>query len=467
MPPEVTSIAKVPYKFNGALIYSDNDHPRMYDAPWNMFLPRAGIAIRINDVTAFRAGYARYAVPWVTIHPETWDIPKNGFSQETSMLTPLQGVPRTLLSDPFPSTNPLQLPTGNGLGRYTDLGNSVTYWDGNILKTPINDRFNFTIQRQTVQRIFTEATFFMMFGHNVQDGSMWGGSNTYNVNQMDPNLSYQYKGRVDESVKNPFYNLLPTNKMPGSLGRQETVSVSQLLRPYPQYGDLNVHGWPGFTDHYYALQMKAERPMAAGLTFLVAYNYGRETHSQYFNDPDYYANRPTMWDRARPRHNLRVAGTWELPFGRGRHYLNSIPRSLDYLIGGWATSHLLMWRSGDLLWFGDAQVSGNPTQNVPSGLYFNPAVFATLPAYTPRTNPFYYDGLRGPGFWQLDSTLVKYFRVTERVRFELRMEFYNMPNAFMPSNPDMGVGSGTMGRSTWVAGGNYGREIQYTGRIHF
>jgi hypothetical protein len=94
-------------------------------------------------------------------------------------------------------------------------------------------------------------------------------------------------------------------------------------------------------------------------------------------------------------------------------------------------------------------------------------VFSVSPAYTPRTNPFYYDGLRGPSFWQLDSTVVKYFKITERVRFELRLEMFNTPNVFMPSDPDLGIGSGTMGRSTWVAGGNYGREIQYTGRIHF
>src|SRR5579883_1872165 len=54
MPSEVTSIAQVPYKFNGAMIYTSNSNPRMYDAPWNTFLPRAGIAVRINDQTAFR-----------------------------------------------------------------------------------------------------------------------------------------------------------------------------------------------------------------------------------------------------------------------------------------------------------------------------------------------------------------------------------------------------------------------------
>jgi hypothetical protein len=37
----------------------------------------------------------------------------------------------------------------------------------------------------------------------------------------------------------------------------------------------------------------------------------------------------------------------------------------------------------------------------------------------------------------------------------------------MPADPNLTVGSGTLGRSTWAAGGNYGREIQYTARIHF
>jgi len=40
-----------------------------------------------------------------------------------------------------------------------------------------------------------------------------------------------------------------------------------------------------------------------------------------------------------------------------------------------------------------------------------------------------------------------------------------MPNVFMPSDPDLGIGSGTMGKSTWI--NNYGREIQFNGRVHF
>jgi hypothetical protein len=176
-----------------------------------------------------------------------------------------------------------------------------------------------------------------------------------------------------------------------------------------------------------------------------------------------------MIDRRRPRHSLRMAGVWELPFGKGRQFLNNSGGAVDFILGGWATSHILLWSGGNLISFQDrpAEVTGDPRQNVPSGAWFNPAVFKVLPAYTQRTNDWYYGGLRGPRFWSLDSTLVKYFPITERMKVEIRFEFYNMPNHFIPSDPDTTVGSGTMGRSTWVYGGNYGREVQYTARFHF
>ena len=466
MPSAVTAIAKVNYKYNGAMIYTSNSDPRMYAATWKTFLPRAGFAYRLNDKTSVRAGYARYAVPWVTVHAETGGLPTYGFSQSTPILGPLEGTPRALASDPFPASNPVALPTGNTLGGATERGNSINFWDGNRMKTALNDRMNFSIQRQAMANLFTEATFFIHLGHNVQDGSMWGGSNSFNLNQVDPNLLYQFKGQLDQSVANPFYNL-PANVMPGSLRTQPTVAVSQLLRPYPQYGDLNVLGWPGGTDHYYGLALKAQRPMGKGLAFMVGYNYNQEYHSQYFNQIDQYNNNYTMWDRGQARHNMTIAGTWELPFGRGRQYLSQVNKVVDAAIGGWATSHIFTAHGGSLLRFDQAEVSGDPLSNIPAGAAFNPAVFSIAKAYTPRTNPLYYDGLRNPSFWQLDSTIAKFFKITERVKFELRLEMFNTPNTFMNGSYDTGIGSGTMGRSTWVADGNYGREIQYTGRIHF
>jgi hypothetical protein len=90
-----------------------------------------------------------------------------------------------------------------------------------------------------------------------------------------------------------------------------------------------------------------------------------------------------------------------------------------------------------------------------------------LPAYTKRTNPWYYEGLRGPRYWDLDSTLVKTFKLTERVSLELRGEFYNLFNSFMPSDPDTSPEDGTTGMSTWVANSNYGREMQYALHLRF
>jgi hypothetical protein len=479
IPSEVTDIAHIPYQFNGALVYTNAAHPRMYNAPWGNFLPRIGIAYRINNKTAIRAGYARYAVPWIMIHPETGGLQVNGFAQATSLLDPLSGVPRALLSNPYPGSsftyqgaqigqNPVQQPVGNSLGRYTDLGNSISYWAGDTnMKTPINDRFNVGIQHQAPFNLFTQATFFMMFEHNAQDPSMWGGSYNYNVNQMDPKLSYEYKGLLDQSVPNPFYNLMPADLMPGSLRNEPTVTVGSLLKPYPQYGSLNQYAWPGFSDHYYSIALQANRPMGNGLTAVVAYNYARQSEDAFFNALDNYNNNPTMFDHGDPRHNFRVGATYELPFGIGRQYANHVNKFVDAIIGGWGTSQLFFWRSGNLMTFGDAQVNGDPTQNVPDGYYFNPSVFSTLPAYTLRTNPRYYSGIRGPNWWELDSSFFKTFNLTERVKLELRMELYNMPNAFMPSDPVTSIGSGSLGQSVNVAAGNYGREAQFMGRITF
>jgi hypothetical protein len=472
-------VPQMSYLFNGAMVYTSPNDPHMYDAPWNNFLPRLGIAIRVNDKTAIRVGYARYAVPWGMVENEgIGNLQVNGFGQSTSALGPLSGTPRTLLTHPYPGAsfayqgvqigeNPVQLPMGNSLGRYTDLGNSVNFWNPNTLKTPMNDRFNFGIQHQAPFNFFTQATFFMMFEHNAQDNSMWGGSYGHNVNQMDPNLAYTYKGLTDQQVANPFYNLLPATQMPGSLRLEPTVAANQLLRLYPQYGNLTQQAWPGYSDHYHSIALQANRPMANGLTATFAYNYARQAHSDYFNALDNYNNNLTLFDRAQPRNDFRMGATYELPFGTDRQFANHVNKLVDAFIGGWGTSQLFAWRSGDLMTFGDALVNGDPTQNIPSGYYFNPAAFSTLPAYTLRTNPHYYEGIRGPNWWELDSSFFKQFNLTERVKLELRMELYNMPNVFMPSDPVTSVTSGNLGQSVSVAGGNYGREAQFMGRIIF
>ncbi|MCC6363823.1 MAG: carboxypeptidase regulatory-like domain-containing protein [Bryobacterales bacterium] len=469
MPAEVTAIAKVNYKYNGAWMFTDSSNPRAYKN-LNNFLPRAGIAVRINDKSALRFGYARYAVPMKGAWTEgLGSIPTNGFSQATNVLGPVQGVPQTLVSDPFPSTNPLITPIGQGYGRYQDLGNNPSWFNQN-LKRPINDRVTISYQRELPWNLMTDSTFFMNYGHNQLGDSMWGGNYGYDLNQIDPQLYYTYKGAMDAAVPNPFYQLLPANKMPGSLRNQKTVSVATLLRPYPQYpGGLTQQFETGISERYKALQIKVDRRFAQGLSMTLGYNYNHESKSNWFNQPATYANDKTLIDMRNPRHTIRMAGTWELPIGRGRPLLKNVNRAVDLVVGGWATSHIFMWNQGSLLYFGQMNAPANsPSVSNPTrSQWFDTAQFSQAAAYTPRTNPWFYDNLRGPGFWSLDSTLVKYFPITERLKLETRFEFFNLPNVFMPSDPDTSVTSSTFGKSTGVAGGNYGREVQYTLRLVF
>ncbi len=470
MPSEVTSLYKGSYKWNGAWMYTDDSHPGVYNAQKSVFLPRAGAAIRIDDRTSLRLGYARYSVPWVSIYPETSYWPTDGFSRTTNALGPVAGTPRASIDNPFPTSgpyaNPLLAPVGKGLGRYLNLGSSVIYFPKDMVH-PINDRINVSVQRQLPFQILTDTTFFTNLGRDVQDRSMWGNDYQTDLNQVDPNYSYTYKGLLDQQVPNPFYNLLPADKMPGYIRSQETVSVGSLLRTYPQYDRIQERLQRGRVNHYYSLQFKAEKPLAKGLAFTFGYNYSNEHRSEYYDEVDNYNNRFTMQDTGSPSHNVRFAGTWELPFGKGRQFLSHTNWLVDAVIGGWATSHMFMWQNGPLVNFGSTMLaSGNPKIDNPTrDHYFDTSKFDFNPAYTRRTNPWYYDGLRGFGTWSWDATAVKYFPITERMKFELRMEFYNVTNSFMPSQPDTWVGSSNFGRSTGIA--NYGREMQFAGRFHF
>ncbi|HEY0658709.1 MAG TPA: hypothetical protein VGD05_09555, partial [Pyrinomonadaceae bacterium] len=71
-------------------------------------------------------------------------------------------------------------------------------------------------------------------------------------------------------------------------------------------------------------------------------------------------------------------------------------------------------------------IVGDPFENVPAGYHYNPAAFARPPAGT-----FGNSGrniLTGPGAQQLDLSLMKVLRFTERFRLQLRAEAFNVLN---------------------------------------
>jgi hypothetical protein len=135
-------------KFNGAWVFSDSNNRKPFVTQKNIFLPRIGLAIRVNDKTAVNVGFARYAVPVVvgqgvtsanTLAACQW-CP--GFNQTSNPLPFVEGRPQAYLSNPFPAnSNPLQLPIGKSLGAYTNVGNAANWVDQNY-RQQVNDRIN-------------------------------------------------------------------------------------------------------------------------------------------------------------------------------------------------------------------------------------------------------------------------------------------------------------------------------------
>jgi hypothetical protein len=461
MPSAVTPYLKSAPKYNGAWMFADSSNRGVYKTQKFTFMPRAGVAIRVNDKTAFRAGFARYVIPPVLVQNTLASgvLPMYGYSAVTYLAPSINGVTQAKLSDPFPASFPLTQPLQKTLGRYTNLGDSANYYNQDM-KTGVNDRWNATIQRQLWNQLHTDVTFFMNFGHSLPY--------TLQQNLMDPNLTYTYKAALDATVPNPFYQILTPQKFPGTLRNQKNVSIASLMRPYPQYGGTLARQYvDGALNRYKAVQARVQRAFSKGYSFLVAYNYNQETNSEFFNAIDQYANNLTLIPGTMPRHRISVAGSWDFPFGKGRQYLNNLHPILNGIIGGWQTSHLLLANAGTNLRFGQMITDGSSPKldNRSPQKMFDTSKFQNYVSYTPRTNPLRYDGVNGPKFWNLDSTLSKTFPIKERFHLEFRFEMYNSPNAFIWNDPNMSVTSSLFGRSTTQV--NRGRECQTSLRLMF
>ena len=457
LPAEALALRTAAPVYNGAWLFTDGDHRGSWDAPKNLFLPRIGVAWRINDKTALRAGFARYIIPASLTQglDILGSVQYPGFDAMSTALDPLLGVPQQRISDPFPGG--LVPVTGKTFGRYTNLGGATTWYDQNF--TPgVNDRYNVSVQRQLPGRILADITFFMNIGRSQPYN--------YDLNQIDPRIGYANGNAINTVVNNPFYNLLPREKMPGQLRTQRQVAVRELLRPYPQYGALTEALRGGLGNRYKSLQMQFQRPFVNGFNLVVGYNYNRERNEEFYDEQDNFLLNPTWQPARNARHRITGAAIYELPFGKGRALMNSGNPILDGIFGGWSISGLFTYNTGLYLRFGGALVDGDPGIDNPTmGRWFDTSKFKQLPAFTRRTNPLQYDSVKGPRYVNIDGTLAKEFKILERLKFELRGEAYNLTNRFTGADPDLSVTSATFGKITAQRAGVFGRQIQFSGRF--
>jgi hypothetical protein len=449
---------------SGVWRFSSADHPGMWNNLNTVILPRVGVAYRLNDKTAIRAAYARWAHPWVQqgrgITGSLLDVLYPGFSSDQTPAPMIQGVPQATLSNPFPATGPLIPTSGQAYGENYALGSSQQYYYQDRLKDT-TDRMNFGLERQLPYGLVGKATLFLNFSHNLG----W----TQNPNMMNPELNYQFGSELNQQVDNPFYMYGTPETFPGPLRYQQTVPLGQLLRPYPQYGDMKQDYTKGVSVRYQAIQFDFRRPFRNGLSVFFAYNYHRQQDQYFYDDLARYQKDWRWTPTTYSRHRISEAATWELPVGKGKQYLTGIPRTLDLLVGGWNVGTVLTWRSGNFTYFGQMLEVSDPTNNVPTGAYFNPAAFQILPPYTRRTNQNVYPGITGPGYFNLDGSLNKFFNITEKLRLRLEMTAYNAFNNFTVADPvtdvtnltQFGYSNGTQAANT------FGRRMEFGLRLEF
>jgi hypothetical protein len=103
--------------------------------------------------------------------------------------------------------------------------------------------------------------------------------------------------------------------------------------------------------------------------------------------------------------------------------------------------------------------------------YFDPSSFTA-----PTTAAFGTAGrdiLRGPGFTNLDFSLFRNFKLTERFTFQFRAEAFGVTNTPHFANPNVNVSGANFGMITSTLGGNSGtnldgaRDIWFAGKLIF
>lgn len=229
---------------------------------------------------------------------------------------------------------------------------------------------------------------------------------------------------------------------------------------HDQYSAL--YAWRSIAfSNYHALQVVYRQQFGAGLLADLNYTYsksmdiasqserlsssGGNNNAQIINTwAPYQLYGVSDYDAT---HQLNANYIWDIPVGRGRHYLGTTSRLVDALIGGWQTTGIVRWTSGfpfaldeGSSWPTNWDIEGWATQvaRIPSRAAKHghlaqrfadkDAVFAafdyTLPGSSGTRNP-----MRGDGYYDWDAGLNKTFSLTERARLQVRWEMFNVTNS--------------------------------------
>lgn len=275
------------------------------------------------------------------------------------------------------------------------------------------------------------------------------------------------------------------------------ATVSQILKPFPQYSDMDFVMVPSGSVSYNGLQASVQKRFSQGLAFLISYTWSKtmgtvDSNSAVFSGAEnalfaatfpqnYYnfAAERTITSSDIP-HVLAISYNYELPIGPGKKFLKG-GGAIGKLIGGWSLGGVSIYQSGrplhieyDAFGANDPYganpyaytpdvVSGVPlinpdynkncngplttTGRVPCQFYINPAAFATPPAGSFGNSARFLAGLRGRPYYNEDFSVMKRIVITEKVHLQFQANFFNAFNRVVWGN---GSNPATLMYSGWA-----------------
>jgi Carboxypeptidase regulatory-like domain len=440
----------------------------VYNTPYNNIAPRIGAAYQILDKLVFRGGFGIYFVPAIE-QGDYQGLDLYGFSQATGWVATLDGItPNNLSSNPYP--NGLIAPVGKANGALTNVGQSIEGVFRNH-PTPYVEQWTAGFQYAPTNNDNIDITYIGNHGVKLIYGNSAGA---VQADQLPPSAFSQGSALLNQ-VTNPFFGSI-TNSACGL--DQPTVIAAQLLRPFPQYCAVSDVQQPSGSSWYDAARINYTHRLNHGLQLLASFTVSKFLDQS--SGPESWATRggttilnnynlagEKSLDTNDIPKSLVLSYIYELPVGRGKKFGAGMNRGLNAVLGGWQVSGISTFKSGFPLAiedsinnnasvFGGGQrpnVVGDPNQgSCPGGIpvhtlncWFNTSAFAQPAPFTYGNGPRTMSNVRGQGINNWDLAAQKWFTIRERVRIQVRTEFYNAFNHVYLFAPDTFFGDPAFG----------------------
>jgi hypothetical protein len=462
----------------------------------NVFEPRLGLSWSPfgGDKTVIHAGYGISTDTIPTYYPGAEANSLPGLAQVCTATTYASTTvgcgtapANTRISQGFPGSLPP--PTGTPSALLTPapqldgVAPPAVILDPN-LKMPWIHQWNITIQRQLPGSIVVQTGYVGNRGERLlsqlDHNQINAGPILPSFNAMEANLAAGCKpdgsacpvtaspqtvplvanGIVSSAFVNSSSSLtdLAQNAAGDFAGRIEQTTLAAHLRPNQQFSSI-IFVSNQADSVYHSMQTTVRRRFGNGLLFNFAWTLSKVIDDQS-GSPIGTSFTPTTstaidnnnlsLDRGRADFDQRnvVSITWiyELPFGKGRKWMNSAPRFVDQILGGWSLQGFNSNMSGEPF----SVTSGARTENfsavsravivgsslpgdsltsVPGGT--GPSFFANASAFAipaPGAEGEGRNMFNGPRFWDMDGALAKSFHATEKVKISFRFEAFNALN---------------------------------------